>query len=71
MHSKSASALSLSYTNKREANSSSSSSCVLNTENSEILPDLSHLSEEERQIIASVLERQRAEELGFSSETKR
>ena len=70
MHSKSASALSLSYTNKREANSSSSS-CVLNTENSEILPDLSHLSEEERQIIASVLERQRAEELGFSSETKR
>jgi len=69
MHSKSASALSLSYTNKREANSSSS--CVLNTENSEILPDLSHLSEEERQIIASVLERQRAEELGFSSETKR
>ena len=68
MHSKSASALSLSYTNKREANSSSSSSCVLNTENSEILPDL---SEEEHQIIASVLERHRAEELGFSSETKR
>ena len=31
------------------------------------LPDLSHLSESERQIIASVLERQRAEE--FNADT--
>ena len=66
MYSKSISALSLSYTNKKEAKSLSP--CILNSGNSELLPDLSHLSEEERQIIASVLERQRAEELGFSTE---
>jgi hypothetical protein len=57
MYSKSSSALSLSYNTNNINNNK-----VIKNQDSIELPDLSHLSEAERHIIQSVLERQRVEE---------
>ena len=58
MYSKSSSALSLSY----NTNNINNNNKVIQNQDSIELPDLSHLSEAERHIIQSVLERQRVEE---------